>query len=142
MRRVSFVPVAFFLGIAAGCSGRSGADPADAAQVARGKQVYEANCAACHGARMEGQPRWRERLPTGRLPAPPHDATGHTWHHPDETLFRITKEGPAAVAGGGYESDMPGFGGKLADADIWAALAYIKSGWPEAIRKRQPKKTP
>ena len=27
------------------------------------------------------------------LPAPPHNETGHTWHHPDEMLFAITKYG-------------------------------------------------
>src|SRR5690606_30865838 len=65
--------------------------PDDAAVTALGQKVYAAQCAACHGARLEGQPNWRVRGPDGRLPAPPHDASGHTWHHPDELLFRITK---------------------------------------------------
>ena len=65
--------------------------PDDAAVTALGQRVYAAQCAACHGAGLEGQPNWRERGPDGRLPAPPHDASGHTWHHPDELLFRITK---------------------------------------------------
>jgi mono/diheme cytochrome c family protein len=71
------------------------------------------------------------------MPAPPHDASGHTWHHPDEALFRVTKEGSAAVAGGGYESDMPGFGDVMTDAEIRAVLAFIKSNWPERIRNAQ-----
>jgi mono/diheme cytochrome c family protein len=71
------------------------------------------------------------------MPAPPHDASGHTWHHPDGVLFRITKEGPAAVVGGGYESDMPGFGDILGDEDIRAVLAFIKSTWPERERAYQ-----
>ena len=107
--------------------------------MATGQRVYEAHCGSCHGARLEGQPRWRERLPNGRLPAPPHDPTGHTWHHSDEALFRITKEGVAAIAGGNYQSDMPAFKGVLSDAEIWAVLAYIKSTWPESIRARQPR---
>jgi mono/diheme cytochrome c family protein len=115
---------------------KHGADPADAALVARGAAVYAQHCAICHGARLEGQPNWRERLPNGRLPAPPHDASGHTWHHPDAQLFTLTKEGPAALLPG-YESDMPGFRGVLTDGEIWAVLAYIKSTWPEAIRARQ-----
>jgi mono/diheme cytochrome c family protein len=65
-------------------------------------------------------------LPNGRLPAPPHDATGHTWHHPDRELFEITKNGPAGIAPG-YESDMPAFKDVLNDREIWAVLAYIKS---------------
>lgn len=104
-----------------------------------GKQVYDTHCASCHGAKLEGQPRWRERQPNGRLPAPPHDPSGHTWHHPDATLFRITKEGVSAIAGGKYESDMPAYRGVLTDAEIWAVLAYIKSTWPPAIQSRQPK---
>ncbi len=110
--------------------------PGDAAIAATGKSVYEEHCASCHGANLEGQTNWRERLPTGRLPAPPHDRTGHTWHHPDAQLFDITKRGPAAVVGGSYESDMPGFDGVLTDAEIVAVLSYIKSTWPASIRAR------
>ncbi len=113
-----------------------GADPDDAAQVARGRAAYAEQCAACHGARLEGQPDWRSRKPDGRLPAPPHDASGHTWHHPDADLFKITKQGIAAFAPSGYESDMPAFGDVLSDAEIWAILAFIKSSWPEEIRRR------
>jgi len=113
------------------------ADPDDAAQVTRGKVIYARNCAACHGASLEGQPDWRSRLPGGRMPAPPHDQSGHTWHHPDAVLFGITKHGllPGKYAPPGYQSDMPAFGATLSDDDIWAVLAYIKSSWPEALRK-------
>ena len=102
-----------------------------------GRQLYTANCASCHGANLEGQPNWKSRLPSGRLPAPPHNASGHTWHHPDGVLFRITKEGPAAVVGDSYESNMPGFGEALSDAEIWAVLEWIKGTWPERERKYQ-----
>src|SRR5262249_29124307 len=68
-------------------------DRSDSAQVARGRIVYGERCAACHGANLEGQANWRARLPDGRLPAPPHDDSGHTWHHPDDTLFAIVKRG-------------------------------------------------
>jgi mono/diheme cytochrome c family protein len=113
------------------------ADPNDPGQVSMGQRVYSAHCASCHGANLEGQPNWRERQPNGRLPAPPHDASGHTWHHPDRVLFEITKDGIAAHAPKGYESDMPAFAGTLTDAEIWAALAYIKSQWPREIIDRQ-----
>jgi mono/diheme cytochrome c family protein len=104
---------------------------------AQGHQIYADLCAACHGADLEGQPDWRTPLASGRLPAPPHDESGHTWHHPDEVLFRIVKEGTAAVVGGGYESDMPGFADVLSDAEIRAVLDYIKSTWPERERSYQ-----
>lgn len=107
------------------------ANPADAGQVAAGAKLYAEHCAACHGAKLEGQPNWRQRLPNGRMPAPPHDESGHTWHHTDEVLFGITKHGlvPGKYAPPGYESDMPAFGGKLSDDHIWAVLAFIKSHW-------------
>ena len=113
------------------------ADPDDAAQVALGLQVYGRECASCHGDNLQGQANWRQRKPNGRLPAPPHDETGHTWHHPDELLFALTKLGPAGLARPGYQSDMPAYGGKLSDREIWAVLAFIKSRWPKAIRERQ-----
>ena len=110
--------------------------PDDSVTVARGKLVYAEACAACHGTNLEGEANWRQRKADGRLPAPPHDASGHTWHHPDEQLFRVTKFGPGAAAGGGYESDMPGFEGTLSDEEIVAALSYIKSRWPAEVQAR------
>jgi mono/diheme cytochrome c family protein len=108
-------------------------DPTDQAQVAAGSHVYAAHCGSCHGANLEGQPNWRQRLPNGRMPAPPHDASGHTWHHPDAVLFGIVKEGmvPGKFAPPGYQSDMPAFAGILSDEKIRAVLAYIKSSWPD-----------
>ncbi len=69
------------------------ADSGDADQVALGKDVYRTACASCHGVELEGQADWRKALPGGGFPAPPHDETGHTWHHADEFLFRYTKLG-------------------------------------------------
>ncbi|QQR40063.1 c-type cytochrome [Devosia rhizoryzae] len=118
----------------------AGAEGAALAEDVSGRQVYVDHCASCHGANLEGQPHWKRRLPTGRLPAPPHDATGHTWHHSDRQLFRIVKEGPAAMMPG-YETDMPGFGAVLDDGEIAAVLDYIKSTWPERQRDVQAAKS-
>lgn len=123
--------------VAAACTERPRADPSNVEQVARGKRVYEAQCASCHGTKLEGQPNWRERLPSGKFPAPPHDVSGHTWHHSDELLFNITKHGIARYAPPGYQSDMPAFEKQLSDDEIWAVLAYIKNTWPDETRKWQ-----
>lgn len=109
----------------------------DAAVVSRGQVVYAKECASCHGENLEGQPNWQEQMENGKLPAPPHDETGHTWHHDDQTLIDLTKRGPAAIVGNDYKTDMPGFGDRLSDHEIVAALSFIKSRWPEEIRKRQ-----
>lgn len=112
--------------------------PDDAAVVAQGRTLYMQHCAACHGAQLQGQPDWQRRDARGRLPAPPHDASGHTWHHPDEVLFRITREGVGPVAGlPGYATDMPVYAGVLSDAEIVAVLSFIQSQWPAEIRRRQ-----
>jgi mono/diheme cytochrome c family protein len=100
------------------------------AQEQDGRSLYKTNCASCHGAQLEGQPDWRSRLPNGRLPPPPHDETGHTWHHSDAQLFRIVKEGLGAIAPG-YETDMPAFADRMSDDEIRAVIDYIKTTWPD-----------
>jgi len=117
----------------------TGIDRTDGATLALGRKVYDAHCVACHGKDLEGEPNWREKKPSGRMPAPPHDDSGHTWHHPDAVLFGITKEGlvPGKYAPPGYQSDMPGFGSVLSDEEIWAVLAFIASRWSERARERQ-----
>lgn len=103
-------------------------------EIARGHTLYVAHCARCHGVKLEGEPDWQSPKPNGRMPAPPHDATGHTWHHSDRELFLITKKGLGAVVPG-YESDMPAFESVLSDGEITAILAYIKSTWPSEARR-------
>ena len=133
---VAFVAIGiglFSLGL---FSKASSIDPDDPAQVALGHRTYAEHCAMCHGANLEGQPDWMTRKPDGRLPAPPHDVSGHTWHHPDQQLMLITKKGLSAVVSG-YESDMPAFERVLSDEEIAAVLAFIQSSWPPEIRSRQ-----
>ena len=109
-------------------------------EISAGRKLYAANCASCHGVRLEGQADWKRRLDSGKMPAPPHDETGHTWHHSDQDLFTITKSGVSAVVAG-YDSDMPAFDGVLSDAEIRTVLAYIKSTWPDRQREYQEKIT-
>ena len=119
----------------AGCSERSGPDPF---ALMEGEGIYKAECASCHGKKLEGQPEWRTRRPDGKLPAPPHDASGHTWHHPMERLVAITKFGMVPPnAPENYVSDMPAFAGKLTDQQIANVLAYIESQWSPEVRTRR-----
>lgn len=157
MRRLSFPVMAGVAAVAAFATGASAQDelapveppsgevsflglPITSETLAAGSEIYALRCAACHGSRLEGQPDWKRRLANGRMPAPPHDASGHTWHHSDQDLFTITKGGLAAVLPD-YESDMPAFGAQLSDADITAVLAFIKSTWPERQRGFQAEVT-
>jgi mono/diheme cytochrome c family protein len=109
--------------------------PNDPDVVALGEDVYAEHCAACHGARLEGQPDWRIRGNDGLLPAPPHDPSGHTWHHDDDTLFTLTKYGLAGLMASPPPSGMPAYEGVLSDDEIIAVLSFIKSTWPKDLQE-------
>lgn len=112
--------------------------------LAVGEALYAETCASCHGTNLEGQGNWRSPGSDDRLPAPPHDETGHTWHHADSLIFTYTKlGGKEALAEQGMEfnSGMPGFGNQLSDQEIWCIIAYIRSTWPERIRTIQAERT-
>lgn len=117
--------------------------PASAAD--HGATLYADHCAACHGAALEGQPDWQTPNPDGTFPAPPHDATGHTWHHGDGLLTDYVRLGgqKALEMRGvtGFASGMPAFGEVLTDQDIAAVLDYIKSSWPPRVQEAQRART-
>ncbi len=116
----------------------------DGATAARGRVLYDANCAACHGESLQGQPDWQSPGADGRLPAPPHDATGHTWHHSDADLIAyVTLGGEEALAqmGVAFDSGMPGYGDVLSAEEIVEILDYIKSRWPERERRYQAERS-
>ena len=103
-----------------------------------GEENYQLHCANCHGVDLEGQPNWRKLKADGSLPAPPHDETGHTWHHDTKMLIDYTKYGGqktlATVGFTDYNSGMPGYQDVLSDLQIWEVLAFIRSTWPKEIQ--------
>ncbi|WOI55370.1 cytochrome c [Palleronia sp. LCG004] len=141
--RIAFVVMGGGLAAVALWAATRQADTVAAAGVdlARGAAIYDARCAACHGAELEGQPDWRVAGPDGILPAPPHDETGHTWHHDDATLIDYTTLGGAGMmarAGvADFPSGMPAFGDILTEGEIRDVVEYIKSTWPAEIREAQ-----
>lgn len=106
-----------------------------------GQQVYAQNCASCHGNNGEGQFPDAPMQPddTGRLGAPPHDDTGHTWHHDDDLLYQIVAEGGMGMPERFYP--MPAFGDQLTEAEIEAVLFYIKTFWTGEQRQHQQQAT-
>lgn len=127
----------FWLAIAATPS--QAAHELDNRDIARGQALYAENCASCHGADLEGQPDWRSPGPDGVLPVPPHDQTGHTWHHDNLLLFDYTRLGGQAALEDrgitGFKSGMPAFGETLTDDEIWDILAFIRSTWPDRVQQ-------
>ncbi len=105
----------------------------DPDSVARGEQLYSTYCAACHGADLEGQPNWKQVKEDGSFPAPPHDPTGHTWHHGDEQLLEIIANGGDPAYGG----TMPGFGEQLNEEEMTVILDFIKDSWGDEEREFQ-----
>ncbi|MAU00114.1 MAG: cytochrome C [Anaerolineaceae bacterium] len=112
-------------------------DVSDQQLVATGQEVYETYCAACHGFELEGQPEWQQPYADGSLKAPPHDETGHTWHHSDAYLVESIKLGGARLEPNIGVSAMPAYEDTLTDQQIAAVLAYIKSSWPQEILEAQ-----
>lgn len=92
--------------------------------IERGGELYQANCASCHGADLAGSPDWKTPNEDGSYPPPPHDSSGHTWHHPDRVLIGIVRDGSDFP-----QSRMPAFGNQLDDGDIEAILEFIKTSW-------------
>lgn len=109
--------------------------PNDASLVSLGQKIYLQNCASCHGVKLEGQKNWQTRDDEGYLLAPPHDETGHTWHHNDEYLFLMTKYGIEKIIGKKYPNNMPAYEDILSDKEIIAVLSFIKSSWPKKIQE-------
>lgn len=101
--------------------------------VAQGEIGYAKYCAKCHGAHLEGASNWKLSLPDGSLPPPPHDSSGHTWHHSDELLISITENGGDPA----QNSRMPPFKDQLSREEVIAILEFIKSKWGREEREHQ-----
>jgi copper transport protein len=80
-----------------------------------GQQLFEANCAACHGAAGRGDgPRAAELNPR-----PPDYASGHLDIHTDGDVFYW-------IQNGFPNSAMPAFKGRLSDDEIWHVVNYVR----------------
>lgn len=116
---------------------RENLPPHDARVVAEGKALYAANCATCHGERGEGREGWRSQNPDSTYPPPPHDSTGHTWHHGDGALYRIIRDGGKIYESPGFKSNMPAWGDRLSSDEIRAVITYLKTLWGPRERTLQ-----
>jgi len=101
--------------------GLTNAFAGDAAAIAEGKQIYDKNCATCHGTGGAGDG------PTAAvLTPPPADFT-------DADMMQSTTDGylfwRVSDGGGGepYNSAMPAWKGTLTEDEIWQVIAYVKT---------------
>lgn len=109
----------------------------DASQVARGKQIYQAQCARCHGENGVGDPNWKVPDKDLIFPPPPHNDAGHSWHHPDRVLFEAIRDGLRDPLKPNSELRMPPFGGVLSEAEMRSLIEYFKSLWNSEHREFQ-----
>ncbi|HEX5630709.1 MAG TPA: cytochrome c [Acidimicrobiia bacterium] len=107
-------------------------------QVRQGAELYAAFCAECHRADLSGDPQWKTRAEDGGFRPPPHDASGHTWHHPDEELVEIVLHGYGFPV---PESRMPQFFGTLTEDEVRSILGFIKASWGTEERMYQWEQT-
>ena len=97
----------------------------DIATITKGENLYQQNCAACHGVKGEGAANWRIRKSNGKLKPPPLNGSGHTWHHSKSLLISIINNGTASQGG-----EMPAWRDKLTQTEINAILTWVQSTWP------------
>ncbi|UCG25730.1 MAG: c-type cytochrome [Chloroflexota bacterium] len=111
-------------------------------EIALGRELYAVHCAACHGPELQGEADWQVQNEDGSFRAPPHDASGHTWHHSDSLLLESIRLGGARLPDNiGGTSKMPAFGELLDEEQMTAILTYIKSTWPDDVRLIQWEQT-
>lgn len=94
--------------------------PAVATGAADGKQVFTANCVACHQANGKGLP--------GVFPP----LAGSEWVQGDERVLANILlhgiNGEITVAGSAFKGSMPSFQ-QLGDAELAAVASYVRSEW-------------
>jgi mono/diheme cytochrome c family protein len=100
----------------------------DPVKIARGRQIYQAHCAGCHGDRAQGAPNWRQRDADGFYPPPPLDDSGHAWHHSIAGLKEIIDNGSPPGQG-----RMPGWKDRLSIEDVDAVVAWFQSLWSDEV---------
>jgi mono/diheme cytochrome c family protein len=109
----------------------------DTEQVKSGRAIYQQHCASCHGANAEGAPNWQERDAQGELPAPPHNAEGHTWRHSDSDLYAMVSKGWRNPFNKSMRLTMPAFRDALTPEQIYTVIGYLKTLWTPEQRQFQ-----
>ena len=109
----------------------------DSESVKSGRAIYGQYCASCHGANAQGAPDWTRRDEHGELPAPPHNAEGHTWRHSDAMLYEMVVKGWRDPFNKTTRLTMPAFGDALSAEQIRAVITYLKTLWTPEQRGYQ-----
>ncbi|MFQ6023847.1 MAG: c-type cytochrome [Acidiferrobacterales bacterium] len=128
---VSLLLVAFFSGIVHAETGKA----PDPKAVVLGNKLYEKHCQVCHQKDGVGENPipWSIRNPE-YLTAMPLNETSHAWHHSDEELVKMIREGLRRT------NRMPAWKSVLSEKEAYDIVSYIKSLWsPRIIACQGPK---
>lgn len=98
---------------------------ADERTISLGQQVFQQNCASCHGEQGEGHAAIAQ--------APALNDKEHAWHHPDGQLQEL-------ILNGGIE--MPSFQDELSNEEVAAVIRYFQTLWrPDQLKVQQENST-
>jgi mono/diheme cytochrome c family protein len=97
--------------------------PVLANDLARGAEIYAANCMTCHGPTGHPDPDSALVQALGIVPADFADALFNSREPASTWKLVITHGGPPV----GFSDKMPAFGAALTESDIDAVLAYVKT---------------
>jgi len=95
----------------------------------RGAQLYQENCAQCHGPEAQGHPDWQNPQV---IAAPPLDGSGNAWKRSRQDLIAIVKNGASRDG----VPAMPAWSGRLSDQDIENIIAWFQALWPADVYDR------
>ncbi len=99
------------------------AQPAGAADLARGAEVFRANCSSCHGPTGSPDPQSPVVEALGIMPANLGDPLFNS-REPASDWEIVVRNGGGAL---GFSDQMPAFGEALGEQDIAAVLAHVKT---------------
>lgn len=112
-------------------SGEGAINPNDIVMVQRGEELFNTQCASCHGVGLRGDGPLAEAL----NPPPTDFAAPHARVHPNADLIYWIQNGIQGTA-------MPGFRAQLEDQDIRDIIAYIQNWQQDNDGTENPSGTP
>lgn len=98
----------------------------------RGARLFQEHCAQCHGPEAQGHPDWQT---PGVVAAPPLNGTGNDWKRTRVQLIAVIKNGSKRNG----ELVMPGWKGRLEDAEIGDLITWFQALWPPEVYARWQK---